>query len=109
MNRHRDKGRRFERKVERAFEQAGWDVITTKGGGGERLQTADFVAAQARELDAKGRLQPFRPVSVQCKNHAILRLPEWLRELREDVLIVNVPRQGVFVVEELGAWIGRQS
>ena len=100
MNRHRDKGRRFERKVERVFEQAGWDVTTTKGGGGERLQSADFVA------HPRGTS---RYIAVQCKNHAILRLPEWLRELREDVLIVNVPRQGVFVVEELGAWIGRQS
>ena len=99
MNRHRDKGRRFERKVRQAFEVAGWVVVATKGGGGPQLQDADLVV----------RRDFAPPTTVQCKNHAILRLPEWLRELREDVLIVNVPNRGVFVVEELGAWIGRQS
>ena len=94
----RRKGRSFENVVRGIFEQHGADVHHTIGGGRYRGQSADgvviFPGSQA--------------FTFQAKNHAILRVPEWLRELKEDVLVMNVPGLGIFIVQDIEKWIGLQ-
>lgn len=85
----RAKGVRFERRVAKLFEQAGYAVRGLESGGDHFC------------VDTSGVV-----LHVEAKDHKILRLPDWLRQQRRDcpaglsgVLVFNVAGLGVYVCE----------
>lgn len=81
----RDKGARAEREVAAIFQAAGFDCNRVPNSGGLRI---------------KGDLYGDIPAHVEAKHHAVLRLPEWWRQTRNEapagvLPVLAVKLQGV--------------